>query len=122
MERVLQSQYKPFIELLHDHNYLITSDDGALNTIHCTYCKTGKLVLRKNATTGHQFLGCSHYPSCHQTYSNIHILSDKILCLHCVSGYMVKRKGKNGDFLGCSNYPKCTHTIRLQKAIDETPA
>lgn len=107
-------------ELLNDNNYVITSVDGTLNTIHCTYCKTGRLVLRKNATTGHQFLGCSHYPACNQTYNNIEILSEKILCPHCHSGYMVKRKGKNGDFLGCSNYPNCTHTIHLQKQIRTT--
>lgn len=101
-------------ELLNDDGFIITSNNGALNTVNCTYCKTGKLVLRKNSLNGNQFLGCSHYPACNQTYNNIDILIDNIICPHCHSGFMTKRKGKFGNFLGCSNYPDCSKTIDLK--------
>lgn len=101
-------------ELLKDNNYLLTSTDGDLNSTECPYCKTGKLVIRKNSSSGSQFLGCSHYPICNQTFKHIEILQDKILCSKCQSGFMIKRSGKFGNFLGCTNYPGCRSTIKLQ--------
>ncbi|WP_264564716.1 UvrD-helicase domain-containing protein [Flavobacterium sp. N3904] len=101
-------------ELLKDNNYLLTNADGALKTTNCPYCKTGKLVIRQNVSNGTQFLGCSHYPICNQTFSNIEILEDKFLCPECKSGFMTKRAGKFGNFLGCTNYPKCKNTINLK--------
>jgi len=101
-------------ELLKDNNYLLTSTDGDLNSTECPYCKTGKLVIRKNSSNGSQFLGCSHYPICNQTFKYIEILQDKILCSKCQSGFIIKRSGKFGDFLGCTNYPGCRNTIKLQ--------
>lgn len=100
-------------ELLTDNNYLLTSTDGKLKTTNCPYCQTGKLVIRQNSTNATQFLGCSHYPNCDQTFNNIEILENSILCPHCRSGFMVKRNGKFGNFLGCTNYPKCKTTINL---------
>jgi DNA helicase-4 len=101
-------------ELLIDNKYLLTSTEGNLETTNCPYCQTGKLVIRQNSSKATQFLGCSHYPSCNQTFNNIEILQDSILCPSCKSGFMVKRSGKYGDFLGCTNYPKCTETINLE--------
>lgn len=101
-------------ELLTDNNYLLTTDEGTLNTTNCPYCKTGKLVIRKNLLYGNQFLGCSHYPNCNQTFNNIEILENKSVCPDCKSGFMTKKSGKYGDFLGCTNYPKCRNTINLQ--------
>lgn len=100
-------------ELLTDNNYLLTSTDGKLKTTNCPYCQTGKLVIRQNSTNATQFLGCSHYPNCNQTFNNIEILENSILCPYCRSGFMVKRSGKFGNFLGCTNYPKCKNTINL---------
>lgn len=100
-------------ELLKDHNYLLVKNDGKLNNTNCPYCKTGKLVIRQNSLNGTQFLGCSHYPSCNQTYKSIEILNDKFLCSNCESGFMTKRTGMYGDFLGCTNYPDCRNTINL---------
>lgn len=102
-------------ELLTDNNYLITSTNGNLKTTNCPYCQTGKLVIRQNSTNGTQFLGCSHYPKCNQTFNNIEILDKTILCSYCKSGFMVKRRGQFGNFLGCTNYPKCRGTINLQQ-------
>lgn len=101
-------------ELLKDNNYLLTETDGDLNSTECPYCKTGKLVIRKNTANGSQFLGCSHYPSCNQTFKNIEILKDSLLCSNCESGFMIKRNGKFGDFLACTCYPRCKNTIKLK--------
>lgn len=98
-------------ELISDNNYLSRGFEDAPKTINCTYCMTGKLVLRENPVNGTQFLGCSNYPSCNQTYSNTNILHTDILCPNCKSGYMIHRNGQYGMFLGCSNYPRCKKTI-----------
>ena len=31
-------------------------------------------------------------------------------CPRCQKGFMIKRKGKNGEFWGCSNFPRCKMT------------
>nr|MCU0351540.1 topoisomerase DNA-binding C4 zinc finger domain-containing protein [Flavobacterium sp.] len=95
------------------NNYLLTKDNGAIKTTNCPYCKTGKLVIRENSLNGNQFLGCSHYPSCNQTFNNITVLENRLLCPDCESGFMTKRTGQFGSFFGCTNYPKCKHTIKL---------
>lgn len=100
-------------ELLADNNYLLAKKGGNLHAANCPYCKTGKLVTRQNQNTRSQFLGCSHYPNCNQTYKNLEILDDQFLCSSCESGFMVKRSGTYGEFLGCTNYPYCRNTINL---------
>ncbi|KAF2328094.1 UvrD-helicase domain-containing protein [Flavobacterium ginsenosidimutans] len=106
-------------ELLTDHNYLLAKKDENLHAANCPYCKTGKLVIRQNSKNGSQFLGCSHYPNCNQTYKSLEILNDKFLCSSCESGFMLKRTGKHGDFLGCTNYPGCKNTINLKILYDK---
>ena len=111
---LIPSEASLFVEeLLADNNYLITSTDGNLKTTNCPYCQTGKLVVRQNFTNSSRFLGCSHFPNCNQTFSNLEIIEKTILCPKCRSGFMVKRSGQFGDFLGCTNYPKCKETIDL---------
>lgn len=100
-------------ELLRDYGYLFTAKEGKQKTTNCLYCKTGKVIIRKNSVSGKQFLGCSHYPPCNQTYNNIAILKNQYICPDCKSGYMTKRKGRFGIFLGCTNYPRCKNTINL---------
>lgn len=100
-------------ELLTDNNYVLASDEGKLNSTHCPYCKTGKLVIRQNSLNGNYFLGCSHFPSCDQTFNDVEILENKFICPDCKSGFMTKRTGEYGNFLGCTNYPRCRKTIRL---------
>lgn len=101
-------------ELLTDNNYLLANNGGSLHAANCPYCKTGKLIIRQNQKNGNQFLGCSHYPNCNQTYKNLEILDEKFLCSSCESGFMVKRAGAYGNFLGCTNYPNCRNTINLK--------
>jgi len=101
-------------ELITDNDFLFTANNEKLSKTNCPYCQTGHLVIRQNSLKNNQFLGCSHYPSCNQTFNNIEILEKTILCPSCKSGFMTKRSGKFGNFLGCTNYPKCTNTIKLQ--------
>lgn len=107
-------------EIAKENHFLLTSTNEQLSKTNCPYCQTGYLVIKQNSFKNTQFLGCSHFPSCNQTFNNIEILENNILCPSCKSGFMTKRSGKFGNFLGCTNYPKCKNTINLQKdAIDE---
>jgi DNA helicase-4 len=101
-------------ELITDNDFILTINNEKLSKTNCPYCQTGHLVIRDNSLKNNQFLGCSHYPSCNQTFNHIEILENTILCPGCKSGFMTKREGKFGKFLGCTHYPKCTHTIKLQ--------
>lgn len=100
-------------ELVADNDFLLSANNEKLSKTNCPYCKTGHLVIRQNPIKNNQFLGCSHYPSCDQTFNNIEILENTLLCSSCQSGFMTKRTGRYGDFLGCTNYPKCSNTINL---------
>ena len=101
-------------ELIVDNDNLVDKNNETLSKTNCPYCQTGRLVIRQNSSKKNQFLGCSHYPVCNQTFNNIEILENTILCLSCKSGFMTKRSEKFGNFLGCTNYPKCQNTINLQ--------
>lgn len=100
-------------ELITDNNFLFTENDQKRSETNCPYCQTGHLVIRKNLFKNSQFLGCSHYPICNQTFNDIEILDHSIICSTCDSGFMIRRNGKFGNFLGCTNYPKCTNKIKL---------
>ena len=102
-------------ELVADNDFLLSANNERLSKTNCPYCVTGHLVIRQNPIKNNQFLGCSHYPSCNQTFNNIEILENTLLCSSCKSGFMTKRSGKFGDFLGCTNYPRCNNTINLEK-------
>ena len=101
-------------ELITDNDFLLTTNNEKLSKTNCPYCQTGHLVIRHNSFKNNQFLGCSHYPSCNQTFNNIEILENTILCSSCKSGFMTNRSGRFGNFLGCTNYPKCKNTIELK--------
>ncbi|WP_341222135.1 UvrD-helicase domain-containing protein [Polaribacter atrinae] len=102
-------------EVIKDNDFVLTAHNNTFNKKRCPYCKTGHLVIRVNPSNNNQFLGCSNYPSCNQTFNNIQIIENTILCKTCKSGFMTKRTGTYGSFLGCTNYPKCKSTIKLQK-------
>ncbi len=103
-------------ELVTDNGFLLTAYNANVSKTNCPYCQTGHLVIRQNSIKNNQFLGCSHFPSCNQTFNNIEILENTLLCPSCKSGFMTKRSGLYGNFLGCTNYPKCKNTINLQNA------
>lgn len=100
-------------ELITDNDFIFTTNNEKISKTNCPYCQTGHLVIRQNPVKNNQFLGCSHYPSCNQTFNTIEILENSILCPNCKSGFMTKRIGQFSTFLGCTNYPKCTNTIKL---------
>jgi DNA helicase IV len=101
-------------ELLTDPSIILTANNEKLSQTNCPYCQTGHLMIRENLQNKNQFLGCSHYPSCNQTFKDVEILENSILCSKCQSGFMVKKTGPYSTFLGCTNYPKCDHTIKLK--------
>ena len=105
-------------EIKQYSNYLIQGRYGEADLVNCPWCKTGRLVIRKNSQTGKNFVGCSHYPNCNQSYNNIEILSKPILCPACQSGFLVRRHGRYGEFLGCTNYPDCKQILDLYKDLD----
>lgn len=76
----------------------------------CPHCLRGHLVHRKSLENGQEFVGCSLYPQCRNTYNDTSLLKHAIKCPRC-QGYMVKRNGVNGIFIGCSNYPLCKNTM-----------
>ncbi len=100
-------------EIMTDNVFLSTGKIEKLSKTNCPYCMTGHLLIRQNLLRNNQFLGCSNYPICNQTFHNVEILENTILCPDCKSGFMIKREGKFSPFLGCTNYPKCTNTIKL---------
>ena len=105
-------------EIKRYSNYLVQGHYGESDLVNCPWCKTGRLVIRKNSQMGKNFVGCSHYPNCNQSYNNIEILSKPILCPACQSGFLVRWRGRYGEFLGCTNYPDCKQTLDLYKDLD----
>jgi DNA helicase-4 len=101
-------------ELITDNDFILTANNQKLRKTNCPYCLTGYLVIRQNSNTNNQFLGCTHYPICSQTFNKIEILENTLICPSCKSGFMTKKRGRFGNFLGCTNYPKCEKTINLQ--------
>jgi len=110
-------------ELIKDNLFQLTTNNEKISKTNCPYCQTGHLVIRQSSVKNNQFIGCSHFPSCNQTFNNIEILENTLLCPSCESGFMTKRSGQFGNFLGCTNYPKCKNKIKLQNhLIDEHPS
>lgn len=109
-----QSGTSVFVEeLIKEHNIkfnLITGESQVRDNPNCPKCSTGKLVLKQNQGDKRKFVGCSNYPGCSNTYKEIDILKNPILCIKC-QGYMVKRNGKYGLFYGCVNFPECENKI-----------
>lgn len=101
-------------ELINDNDFLSIKDKENVCKTNCPYCQTGNLIIRNNPVNNKQFIGCSNYPVCNQTFNNLEILDKSILCPSCNSGFMTKRIGKFSNFLGCTNYPKCTNKLKLQ--------
>lgn len=76
--------------------------------IPCPRCRTGHLVIRQGE--GSPFLGCSLYPQCNYTVSDISILKRRHAQCSC-GGFFIRRTGRDGYFYGCSNYPHCQRTL-----------
>lgn len=87
-----------------------TSDNLNIENPTCPRCKTGKLVVRQNEITRKNFVGCSHFPGCDFTSSNLTIISNPVRCRSC-GGYIVEREGKYGKFQSCLNWPECENKL-----------
>jgi len=70
--------------------------------IFCPRCKSGLMVVREGPNK-RQFYGCSNYPYCTYTISDLQAVRDNRRCPNC-GGFLVYRKGPYGSFFGCSNY------------------
>lgn len=100
-------------------NYdFVTHEQSIKDNPSCPRCQTGSLILREGSSDSSKFLGCSNYPSCDNTFKQVEILNNQIKCTRC-EGYMVRRKGKNGEFYGCTNYPYCKNNINIKNDYDE---
>lgn len=93
---------------------IVTDEESILDHPHCTYCTTGKLVIRENKKDRTNFLGCTNYPTCSQSFKEISLLANSVVCSQC-GGYMVKRKGSKGEFYGCTNFPYCRSIINVDR-------
>lgn len=79
----------------------------------CPKCQRGVLVMRERESTGAKFVGCSLFPQCQNTYSDLSILKNAERCPKC-GGMLVVRNGTYGEFYGCSNYRfGCTYSTNL---------
>lgn len=77
----------------------------------CPRCKNGILVIRRNSTNCSQFLGCSNYPQCTYSVSDVQVNNYR-KCERC-GGFMVLRNGQYGNFYGCTNYPYCENSFNV---------
>ena len=75
----------------------------------CPTCPAGELRILRNRATGKQFVGCSGYPNCRQTYPlpqfALVIKTEKI-CEPCKSPIIIVRRKARRDFEMCLD-PKC---------------
>ncbi len=79
------------------------------NEYLCPWCKSGHLIVRKSEIDGKSFYGCSNYPYCSYTNSDMKAVYHNNRCPEC-DDFLVFRKGKYGNFFGCHNYPRCRYT------------
>ena len=83
------------------------SEDDPESSVACPRC--GGVLLKRKGSYGY-FVGCSNYPFCDKTYSDVAILEYKRKCPVC-GGWLTKRirRDGSGEFFGCTNYPKYCH-------------
>ena len=95
-----------------DESLVFYSQEGSGDSAECPRC--GGVLLKRSGPSG-DFIGCSNYPFCDKSYSDVRILEDKKRCPEC-GGWLTRRTRKDGsgEFYGCTNYPKyCYYTMNL---------
>lgn len=88
------------------------SREESSETAECPRC--GGVLVRRSGPNG-DFVGCSNYPFCDKSYSDVRILKDRKRCPRC-GGWLTRRTRKDGsgEFYGCTNYPTyCYYTMDL---------
>lgn len=80
---------------------IVESEAIKKKEVKCPKCKEGNLILRVESN----FIGCSNYPLCDNTYTDLNILENPVICPKC-GEFMVKRINRsNGtSFYSCLNY------------------
>lgn len=87
-------------------------------SVRCPRCG-GVLVKRKRWGKDVEFIGCSNYPFCEKTYSDLRILEDKRKCPEC-GGWLTRRTNSTTgeEFFGCTNLSKgCRFTMNLDGTV-----
>lgn len=90
--------------------FVFTNKNSSKEKTKCPMCKTGDLL--EVPGKGKNFIGCSNFPKCRYSLSDITILQNPKQCPEC-GGFLVKRKGRGHWFVGCTNYPFCKHTEEM---------
>ena len=90
-----------------------------VSTVTCPVCNQGHLKLRQNQQKV-PFWGCSRYPTCKATFSDVKgkplleepkaVVSPEHHCPNCDAGLIRRPAKKEGVFWGgCSQYPTCDY-------------
>ena len=115
---ILADQYEPseFVKEIEDQcdimDYDVLGNIG--DEISCPHCKSGRLVLRESPD-GHKFYGCSNYPYCNYTISDLKAVEDNLRCPEC-GDFLVLKIGRYGKFYGCHSYRNgCRYTERVDE-------
>lgn len=96
---------------------VVMNPDSTIKTeeeILCPRCKTGRLVLRTQESTGIKFYGCSNYPYCNYSIEDMIAVKRNKKCPIC-GDYLIFKRGKFGAFYGCHSYPRCDYTEKYEK-------
>ena len=104
-----ETHYSSFLDELISTDSVQKNETKKLNLSQkpeCPKCKKGFLEIRINTQNNTEFLGCSNYPHCDFTISDINILKKQVICKKC-GGYIIEKSTPKGTFYACSNYPFC---------------
>lgn len=114
---ILASQRNPsiFVEEIKDKCEILNHEMGEIDggVVTCPSCKSGKLI-RRESKLGSEFYGCSNYPYCKYSISDLKAVSRNLRCPMC-DDFLVYRKGKYGVFYGCHSYPHCDYKKKYYK-------
>ena len=115
----LKKEEREIGEELVDANAKLWEQQREENKLNiCSVCKKGSLQIIYSKKTGKNFIGCSNYPECKNTYSlppNSLIKKADKICEHCGFPMLLSlRKGKR-PWIFCFN-PQCeTNKKRLEE-------
>jgi DNA topoisomerase-3 len=138
-QRRIESGQMDYQSLIDEVNAIIADEiervkvqglDLHVNSVTCPVCNKGHLKLRQNQKKV-AFWGCSDYPSCKATFSDMKgkpvieetkaIVSPDHQCPKCDSGLIRRPAKKEGVFWwGCSQFPKCDYRAFDRDGVPET--
>lgn len=106
-----------FIQEIKNKCYIMEdeSEGETAEEYLCPWCKSGRLIIRRSDIDGSSFYGCSNFPYCSYTNSDVKAVYNNNRCPEC-GDFLVLRKGRYGTFLGCHNFPRCKYTRQVVQA------